>query len=122
VKTESHTTAAGGNGNGVVSDDEAKRWQERAQRAEREAAEAGRARHEAEAREAKLAERLRETSKALVDANQELAQGPLLKHRLAEMYDHNAGLQAKLQEVLTSRSCQTTEVLRKVSRVLKLQR
>ena len=112
------------NGNGHVADEalEAQRWRELAEEAEHKAAEAQRALHEAEAREANLAERLRETGKALVDANQELAQTPLLKHRLAEMYDQKAGLEAKLQEVLHSRSWQTTEVLRRISRALKLQR
>jgi hypothetical protein len=96
--------------------------QQRVEEAEREAAEALRALREAEAREANLSERLRNTSKALIDANQELAQAPLLKHRLAEMYDQKAGLEAKLQEVLHSRSWQTTEVLRRISRALKLPR
>jgi len=128
VTTESQSAAAGGNGNGngngVLTEDHPRvePWQERAERAEREAAETMRALREAEAREAGLAERLRETSKALIDANQELAQGPLLKHRLAEMYDQKAGLEAKLQEVLHSRSWQTTEVLRRISRALKLPR
>lgn len=124
MTTDSKSRIANGNGNGLVADEalEAQNWRERAEKAEAEAAEAQRALRQAEAREANLAERLRETGKALVDANQELAQAPLLKHRLAEMYDQKAGLEAKLQEVLHSRSWQTTEVLRRVSRALKLQR
>ena len=128
--TEQQSMPSAGNGEprsapslvSVSEPSEAKRWQEQAEKAEREAAEALRALRQAETREVNLSERLRAASKALVDANQELAQAPLLKHRLAEMHDHNAGLQAKLQEVLHSRSWQTTEVLRKISRALKLQR
>lgn len=124
MTTESQRHTSASNGNGHVAEDPARlsALQQRVEEAEREAAEALRALREAEAREANLSERLRNTSKALIDANQELAQAPLLKHRLAEMYDQKAGLEAKLQEVLHSRSWQTTEVLRRISRALKLPR
>ena len=124
TESQSATSAGNGNGNGLLAEDHGRveRLQERAELAERKADEAVRALRETEAREAGLSERLRETSKALIDANQELAQAPLLKHRLAEMYDQKAGLEAKLQEVLHSRSWQTTEVLRRISRALKLPR
>lgn len=102
---------------------EVKWWQEQVTEAERKGeAHALRALREAEAREAKLEKRLRETSAALIDANQELAQSPLLKHRLAEMYDQNAALKAQLKVVFDSRSWQVTGFLRKLSHVLKLQR
>jgi ubiquinone/menaquinone biosynthesis C-methylase UbiE len=84
--------------------------------------EAGRALREGQVREASLSERLRESSQALVDANQELAQMPLLKHRLAEMYGEKAVLGVQLQEVFGSRSWQLTGFLRKLSHALKLQR
>jgi hypothetical protein len=90
--------------------------------AEEEQLGAARALHEGEVREARLSERLRASSKALMDANQELAQLPLLKHRLAEMHDQNAALRAQLQEVIGSRSWQVTGFLRKLTAVLKLQR
>jgi SAM-dependent methyltransferase len=102
---------------------EVKWWQEQVAKAGRRGeAQAQRALQEAEAREAKLEKRLQETSAALIDANQELAQAPLLKHRLAEMYDQNAALKAHLEKVLDSRSWQVTGFLRKLSHMLKLQR
>lgn len=77
---------------------------------------------EAEARAAALDEKLKRTGEALVDANQELAQMPLLKHRLAEMYDRNAGLEAQVNSLLGSRSWRVTSFLRNLSHALKLQR
>jgi hypothetical protein len=77
---------------------------------------------EAERQVAKLSLQLRETSEALVDANQELAQMPLLKHRLAEMYEQNAALKGQLHNLIGSRSWQLTEFLRKINRALKQQR
>lgn len=73
-------------------------------------------------REAEAARRLREVGAALVDANQELAQLPLLKHRLAEMYEQNAALEGQLHGLLGSRSWQVTGFLRKLTATLKLQR
>lgn len=78
--------------------------------------------HEAESRAAQLAQQLREASEALIDANQELAQMPLLKHRLAEMYDQNAALRGQLNDLIGSRSWQLTEFLRKINHALKRQR
>ncbi len=107
-------------------------WQERVDRAaaqngaaraeETRALEAERRAAEAEARAASLAERLEQVNKSLIDANQELAQMPLLKHRLAEMHELKASLDTRLGEVLGSRSWQATGFLRKASRALKLQR
>jgi 2-polyprenyl-3-methyl-5-hydroxy-6-metoxy-1,4-benzoquinol methylase len=87
-----------------------------------QALETTRSQQEAAAREAKLSERLRQTSAALIDANQELAQMPLLKERLAEIYAENAALQAQHNLMVSSRSWQITAVLRKLSASLKLQR
>jgi SAM-dependent methyltransferase len=107
-------------------------WQERVEAAETRSAdaeaeatralEAERRAAEAEARVASLVERLEQVNKSLIDANQELAQMPLLKHRLAEMHELKAALDAELEEVLGSRSWQATGFLRKASRALKLQR
>lgn len=107
-------------------------WQERVDEAElrngrgeaeaERALEAERRAAEAEARAEALSERLEKASTALVDANQELAQMPLLKHRLAETYELKASYEAQLNEVLGSRSWQLTGFLRRVSRMLKLQR
>jgi SAM-dependent methyltransferase len=72
--------------------------------------------------EADAARNLQEVGAALVDANQELAQLPLLKHRLAEMYERKDSLQARLDTVLGSRSWQITGFLRRLSAMLKLQR
>jgi 2-polyprenyl-3-methyl-5-hydroxy-6-metoxy-1,4-benzoquinol methylase len=57
--------------------------------------------------------RLREVSKSLVDANQELAQIPLLKHRLAELHEEHADLWRRFNTVEGSRSWRMTEPLRK---------
>jgi SAM-dependent methyltransferase len=77
--------------------------------------ESARGMRELEVREAELSERLRETGSALVDANQELAQMPVLKHRLAEMYDRTAGLEARVNTLLNSRSWRITGLLRRFS-------
>jgi hypothetical protein len=77
--------------------------------------------HDAEGRVAELSQQLREVNEALIDANQELAQLPLLKHRLAEMYDQNAALKGQLHDLIGSRSWQLTEFLRKINRALKRQ-
>ena len=74
------------------------------------------------AQEAEAARSLREVGAALIDANQELAQLPLLKHRLAEMYERKDSLQAQLDQVLGSRSWQLTGFLRRLAAILKLQR
>ena len=47
---------------------------------------------------ANLSQRLREANEALIEANQELAQMPLLKHRLAEMYNQHAALEGQLND------------------------
>ncbi len=77
---------------------------------------------EAAAKEAQASARLRQTSAALIDANQELAQAPVLKHRLAELYEENAQLRAQVDAVVGSRSWQLTGFLRKMSAALGLQR
>ena len=69
-----------------------------------------------------VSERLQKTADALVGANQELAEVPLLKHRLAEMYGQTASLQAQLDAVLDSRSWQVTGFLRRLFATLKLHR
>jgi O-antigen biosynthesis protein len=89
---------------------------------EQQELEAARALREAEAREARLNERLQATGNALVDANQELAQMPLLKHRLAEMYGETAASKAQLDQLLGSRSWRITGFLRRLTATLKLQR
>lgn len=68
---------------------------------------------QAAAREAALGKRLEETSRALVDANQELAQVPLLKHRLAELHEEHAQLWARFNEIESSRSWRVTAPLRR---------
>lgn len=65
------------------------------------------------AREAALAKRLEKTGRALVDASQELAQMPLLKHRLAELHEEHAQLWARFNEIEGSRSWRTTAPLRR---------
>jgi SAM-dependent methyltransferase len=63
--------------------------------------------------EARLVEeRLRETSKSLLESNQELAQVPLLKHRLAELHEEHAQLWGRYNELATSRSWRITSPLR----------
>jgi predicted nucleic acid-binding Zn-ribbon protein len=49
----------------------------------------------AESEREALAERLRETSAALLDANQALAQIPLLQHQIAEAREENVWLLAE---------------------------
>jgi ubiquinone/menaquinone biosynthesis C-methylase UbiE len=57
--------------------------------------------------------RLHEVSKNLVDANQELAQIPLLKHRLAELHEEHAELWGRFNILEGSRSWRMTEPLRR---------
>lgn len=111
---------------------EVKWWQQRVDEAETRGSEADaeaaralaaeRRAAEAEAQAAALSERLEQVNKSLIDANQELAQMPLLKHRLAEMYELKASYEGQLNEVVSSRSWQATGFLRRFSRALKLQR
>jgi SAM-dependent methyltransferase len=65
---------------------------------------------QAEARH--VEERLRETSKSLLESNQELAQVPLLKHRLAELHEEHAQLWGRYNELAGSRSWRITSPLR----------
>jgi 2-polyprenyl-3-methyl-5-hydroxy-6-metoxy-1,4-benzoquinol methylase len=81
--------------------------------------ESARSVRELEVREAEALERLRETGSALVDANQELAQMPMLKHRLAEMYDRTAGLEGRVNTLLGSRSWRLTSFLRQLAATLR---
>lgn len=63
--------------------------------------------------EARLVEeRLKETSKSLLESNQELAQVPLLKHRLAELHEEHAQLWGRYNELANSRSWRITSPLR----------
>jgi len=84
--------------------------------------EANRSLRELEAQGELVSERLQQTAGALVSANQELAEVPLLKHRLAEMYGQTATLQAQLNDLLSSRSWQVTGFLRRLFAMLKPQR
>lgn len=84
--------------------------------------EAARGLSELAAQEKLVSERLQKTAGALISANQELAEVPLLKHRLAEMYGQTASLQAQLDVLLSSRSWQVTGFLRRLFAMLKLQR
>lgn len=68
---------------------------------------------QASAREAELTKRLEKTARALVDAHQELAQVPLLKHRLAELHEEHAHLWARFNEIEGSRSWRGTAPLRR---------
>jgi hypothetical protein len=74
------------------------------------------------AREDRLSEQLRQASAALIDANQELAQTPVLKHRLAELHAEAASLRGQLDAVMGSRSWQATGFLRRLTAILGLQR
>jgi 2-polyprenyl-3-methyl-5-hydroxy-6-metoxy-1,4-benzoquinol methylase len=69
-----------------------------------------------------VSERLQKTAAALVSANQELAEVPVLKHRLAEMYGQTASLQAQLDSLMASRSWRVTGFLRQLFAMLKPQR
>jgi SAM-dependent methyltransferase len=84
--------------------------------------EAARALRELAAQGELVSERLEKTAGALVSANQQLAEVPLLKHRLAEMYEQTASLRAQLDVLLSSRSWQITGFLRRLFAMLKLQR
>lgn len=62
----------------------------------------------------RLAEgRAREASSSLLEANQELAQIPLLKHRLAELHEEHAQLWGRFNELEGSRSWRFTSPLRR---------
>ncbi len=60
-----------------------------------------------------LEERLQETSRGLLESNQELAQVPLLKHRLAELHEEHAQLWGRFNELAGSRSWRLTAPLRR---------
>ncbi|MGN6276253.1 MAG: class I SAM-dependent methyltransferase [Solirubrobacterales bacterium] len=77
---------------------------------------------QAGAREAELVKRLEKTGRALVDANQELAQVPLLKHRLAELHEEHAHLWARFNEIESSRSWRSTAPLRRFRAFFRLGR
>jgi len=73
---------------------------------ERDAQEARRLLARAESEKAAITERLRETSAALLDANQTLAQIPLLEHRIEERIEENvwlvrerAGFEAEIERL-----------------------
>ncbi|MBA3866896.1 MAG: methyltransferase domain-containing protein [Solirubrobacterales bacterium] len=84
--------------------------------------EAERSRQEAAQRERQLSERLDEASAALVSANQELAQMPIVKHRLAELYAQKMNLETHLNGVVVSRSWRLTAFLRTMNAALRPQR
>jgi ubiquinone/menaquinone biosynthesis C-methylase UbiE len=69
---------------------------------------------QAVAREAGALERLHETSTALLDANQELAQIPLLHHRMATLEQQHAQLSARYHELLGSSTWRWTAPLRRL--------
>lgn len=91
-------------------------------RLERQERESARALEQALERERQATLRLRETGAALLDANQELAETPLLKHRLAELHRENAELEALRDSLLGSRSWRWTAWLRNFGAFLKLSR
>lgn len=64
-------------------------------------------------REAQTQKRLQETAAALLEANQELAQGPLLEHRLAELQQQHAELSQHYHNLVTSKSWRITAPLRR---------
>lgn len=67
-------------------------------------------------RERAALKQLEETSAALLDANQELAQIPLLRHRLAMIEEQHAKLSAEYHAVLGSTSWKVTAPLRRGGR------
>jgi ubiquinone/menaquinone biosynthesis C-methylase UbiE len=84
-------------------------WAKQLARARGEAAQAGE-------REAIAQGRLEETAAALLDANQELAQIPLLRHRLAAIEEQHAKLSAEYHALLGSTSWKITAPLRRGGR------
>ena len=73
-------------------------------------------------REAAVVKRVREAAAALLDANQELAQIPQLKHRLAELHEEHSQLWTRFNEIEGSRSWRLTAPLRRLWVVLGLRR
>lgn len=67
-------------------------------------------------REAQTQRRLQETAAALLDANQELAQRPLLEHRLAELQQQHTELSQHYHNLVTSKSWKITAPLRRFRR------
>lgn len=72
-------------------------------------------------REAQTQKRLQETAAALLEANQELAQGPLLEHRLAELqqkhdelHQQHSELSQHYRNLVTSKSWRITAPLRRL--------
>jgi len=65
------------------------------------------------AREAQTQKRLEETATALLEANQELAQVPLLRHHLAELQQMHADLSEQYHQMLHSKSWKITAPLRR---------
>ena len=66
-------------------------------------------------REQSALRRLQDTSNALLEANQELAQIPLLRHRLASLEERHGELSERYAEVLDSTSWRITAPLRRRS-------
>jgi 2-polyprenyl-3-methyl-5-hydroxy-6-metoxy-1,4-benzoquinol methylase len=64
-------------------------------------------------REAQTQKRLEETATSLLEANQELAQIPLLRHRLAELEKLHADLSTEYHGILGSKSWRITAPLRR---------
>jgi 2-polyprenyl-3-methyl-5-hydroxy-6-metoxy-1,4-benzoquinol methylase len=74
------------------------------------------------ARESAATERLREASAALLEANQELAQLPLLRHRMEVLQEEHEHVCALFAEVQSSTSWRLTAPLRRLALVLSARR
>lgn len=93
------------------ADEEVRQAAERARAAELESQ---KLQAKAQAQVRLLEERLQEASGRLLDSNQELAQVPLLKHRLAELHEEHAQLWERYNVLEGSRSWRITEPLRRL--------
>jgi len=95
-------------------------WSEHVSNTQREAHRAvnqsRRAVAQAVGREVTAIERMRESSSALLAANQELARIPLLEHRLAELEHRYTELSRHFSELLGSKSWRLTAPLRRLRR------
>jgi O-antigen biosynthesis protein len=92
---------------------EARWWDEQLEGAREDAAGARKEAKAAFERGNETNARLHDTSMALVDANQELAQIPLLRHKLATLEEQHADLSREYHALLESTSWKLTKPLRR---------
>lgn len=91
-------------------------WSEQVENHRRQILEANARESQAFEREQKAGQKLRETSEALLEANRELAQVPVLQHRMESLEELHNDIAQRYNEMLGSTSWKITAPLRRRSR------